>query len=181
MKARHAPSHLVPALLASALLWPSLILASWMYMPAPLAAISSAVHLVGMIATATPVLSFLRSSTARVNVRRDSSPFSRLIDPGGSFFFPSRGEARERPDWSLEEVVHSSPDSESDHLTTAKGEEVLPLIRVRAFSDAEGPPDPLDIPTIWRLSQEDIDAGFKSVSPMPVALDLSNPDPEQAA
>ena len=181
MKARNTPSHLAPALVASVLLWSSLIVAAWLYMPAPLAAITSAVHLVGMIAAAGPVISFLRSNVARTNTRRVSSPFSRFIGSGGSPLFPSRGEARERPERSLEASRHTSLGSESNHLTTAKGEEDLSLIRLRAFSDAEGPPDPLDIPTIWRLTEEDNEAGFDHVAPMPVALDLSKSDPEEAA
>ena len=181
MKTRNPTSHLVAALVASVLLWPSLIVAAWLYMPAPLAAITSAVHLVGMIATAGPLISFLRSNVARTRKRRVSFSFPRLAGSGGSPFFPSRGEARERPDWSLEASRITSLDSGSNHLTTAKGEEVLPLIRARVFSDAEGPPDPLDIPTIWRLTEEDSDAGFDHVAPMPVPLDLSKSDPEEAA
>tara|TARA_R110002012_G_scaffold123649_5_gene274199 strand:+ start:1713 stop:2258 length:546 start_codon:yes stop_codon:yes gene_type:complete len=181
MKARNPTPHLVPALVASVLLWPSLIVAAWLYMPAPLAAITSAIHLVGMIATAGPVISFLRSNVARTRKRPAWLLTTRHPGSGGSPFFPSRGEARERPDWSLEASRITSLDSGSDHLTTAKGEEVLPLIRARAFSDAEGPPDPLDIPTIWRLTEEDNEAGFDHVAPMPVALDLSKSDPEEAA
>jgi hypothetical protein len=176
MTARNQTTSLfVIAFAASVLLWPTLIAASWLYMPPFLAAISSAIHLVGMIATAGPSIAYLCSSVARARKRRACT---RLTSSGGRSLFPSRAEAREE---NLKASRITSLGSGFNHRTTSTGEDVLPLIRARAFSDQEGHPDPLDIPTIWRLTPEDREAGFDNVAPMPVALDLSKPDPEEAA
>lgn len=179
----------VVAFSASVLLWPTLIAASWLYMPAPLAAVSSAIHIVGMIATAGPSVAYLCSSVARARKRRVSFP--RLAGSGGSPLFPSRAEARENAGSASR---MNSLGSGFTHRTTETGEEVLPLIRARVFSDDEGPPDPLDFPTIWRLTEEDSDAGFEDAETTgfyvndldlnaapPVALNLSDPGPEEAA
>ena len=156
----------VVAFAASVLLWPTLIAASWLYMPAPIAAMNSAVHLVGMIATAGPSIAYLCSSVARARKRRVPLSFTRRPDSGGSPFFPSRVEAREEP---LNASRITSLDSGSIPLNL----------------------DHLDLPTFWRRIDRGPAAGFedaetKGLYVKDIDLDfppvfLSDPDPEEAA
>ena len=128
----------VVAFAASVLLWPTLIAASWLYMPAPIAAMNSAVHLVGMIATAGPSVAYLCSSVARARKRRVPLSFTRRPDSGGSSIFPSRVEACVNSDLT----IVPSPDSGSIPLNS----------------------DHLDLPTFWRRIDRGPAAGFEDAT-----------------
>lgn len=148
--------------------WATLIAASWVFMPPLLALISTAVHVVGFMLTVYPVIFCLLGASWRL--RGSSRQGSRR---GDSSFYPSRDENRETT--SLSASRQTSPGS---GFNLPGYGIALPLATVRGTAPGEGHPDPLDIPTIWRLSPEARAAGFSLISPMPVSNE-TGPEEEE--
>ena len=149
-------------LAASVLFWPILIAGSWVFMPPLLAAMSSAVHIIGFFLTAFPAIFYLLGAHWR------PSGSSRQGSHRGDSFCSGRGENREAT--SLHASRSTSPDSGS---FSAGHNDVLPLVTGRGPAPGGGHPDPLDIPTIWRLSDEAIESGFSHLTPIPVSIDVA--------
>lgn len=150
-------------LAASLGFWATLIAASWVFMPPLLAVISSAVHAVGFMLTVYPVIFCLLGASWRL--RGSSRQGSRR---GDSSFYPSRDENRETTSLSA-----SRPTSRGSGFNLPGYGYALPLATVRGTAPGGEHPDPLDIPTIWRLSDEAIESGCSHLTPIPVSIDVA--------
>ncbi len=171
-------SHALIILAASFGIWPMLFAASWMYFPLPIAAISSAVHLVGLILTGWPSLVFICGNSYAPSSDLDPGRIASESNPFDSF--PDHDEARTRPYESDAASRTTSRDlgSSLQHDVAMQNGNSLPQFIVDRDGVrliAEGCSS-LDFPTYWRLipelSPEDFaEAGFTLTKPVPLGDD----------
>lgn len=157
MIAFNTPPRALGALALSFALWPMLGVASWIWFPLPVAALSSAVYLSALVVTGWPALIFL----CRAPVVRGGGGSGFLFpaldgDPFESSF-PDRDEATGRPDRLTDSCRTTLRDPGSLlHEVNGYSESGLPQFRVDKAGVrliAEGCSS-LDFPTYWRLVPE---------------------------